>query len=122
MVRTLAVPLACRLGLAPRPRPPPRSRFRCPRRILPLQPRRDRFWPGPPLAPRRPLLAVAFGFRLDSGLGGVGLRLGVFHRLAEWLLPARLGDHIGHRDRDQRDRANRIVIAWNRNRDDVRIG
>src|SRR2546422_9704890 len=50
----------------------PAARFGRRRRLLGLEPGRDRLRLGPPLAPGRLLLFLSLGLRLDTGLGGVG--------------------------------------------------
>src|SRR5207245_10778750 len=72
------------------------------RRLLSLEPGRNRLRLGPPLAPRRLLLLLSLGLRLDAGLGGVRHTLTFLGRLAQRHPAARLPDHIRARRRVQR--------------------
>src|ERR1051325_9270242 len=100
----------------------PAARFRWGRPLLRLEPRRDRLRLGPPLAPRRLLLLIAFRLRLDARLGRVGHALALFGRIVQRHLAARFADHVRDRRGDQRDRPDRVVVAGNRHVDQVGIG
>src|SRR6185369_3751654 len=68
------------------------------------------------------LVAIARG--LGAPLGAVGHRtLGaLLGLLAHGRLAARLGDGVGDRLGDQLHRTDRVVVAGDRHRDEVRIG
>src|SRR5216117_1015366 len=104
----------------------PAARFRrrrCRRgRLLRLEPGGDRLGLRPPLAPRRLLLPLAFRLGLHARLRRIRHRLAFLGDLAQRHLVPRLGDHVGDRGGDQRDRADRIVVAGDRNSDEVRVG
>src|SRR5512144_2785740 len=91
-------------------------------RVLRLEPRRDRFGLGPPFAARRTLLPVALRLRLDPGFGRIRHGLRVLGGIAHRLLAPRLRDHLRDRHREQRDRADRVVVPGDRHGDQVRIG
>src|SRR6266480_113580 len=92
------------------------------RRFVRLEPRGDRFRLGAALAPRRLLLLVAFRFRLDAGLGRVRDSFAFFGRLAQRHLVPRFRDHVGDGCRDERNRSDRVVVAGDRNGDQLRVG
>src|SRR6185312_818074 len=67
-------------------------------------------------------LAILFASRLGATVGAVGVALALFLFLADRRFAARFDDRIGNRLRDQLDRANRVIVARNGNRDEIRIG
>src|SRR5438093_2901475 len=96
----------------------PADGFRGRRRLFRFQAGRDRFGLRAPLPPRRPLLAITLHIGLTR-LGRVRRAFSFFARrgLTQGHLPPGFGDHIRDRARDQGDRANRVVVSWNRNGD-----
>src|SRR6266496_1630446 len=92
------------------------------RRFVRLEPRGDRFRLGAALAPRRLLLLVALRFRLDAGLGRVRDSFAFFGRLAQRHLVPRFRDHVGDGCRDERNRPDRVVVAGDRDGDQLRVG
>src|SRR5438105_7009366 len=99
----------------------PAARFGRRRRLLGLEPGRDRLGLGPPLAAGRLLLLVSLSLRLHAGLRGVRHALALFGRLAQRRLPARLPDQVRDRGRDERNGTDRVVIAGDRHGDQVRV-
>jgi len=101
----------------------PADGFRGRRRLFRFQAGRDRFGLRAPLPPRRPLLAITLHIGLTR-LGRVRRAFSFFARrgLTQGHLPPGFSDHIRDRARDQGDRANRVVVSWNRNGDQVGIG
>src|SRR2546425_214428 len=90
--------------------------------LVRLEPCGDRFRLGATLPPRRLLLLVALRLRLDTGLRRVRHPLAFLGRLAQRHLVARFRDDIGDGRGDQRNRADRVVVAGDRDRDQLRIG
>src|SRR3989442_3407122 len=91
------------------------------RRLFRLEPRGDRFRLGATLAPRRLLLFVPLRLRLDPGLGRVRHSFAFFGRLAQRHLVPRFRDHVGDGGRDERDRPDRVVVAGDRDGDQLRV-
>src|SRR6266498_2403808 len=101
--------------------PAARLRWRRRRRFLRLQARGDRLRLRPPLAARRLLLLLPFRLRLDAGLGRVRHRFAFLGHLAQRRLASRFADHIRDRGGDERDGADRVVVAGDRHRDQVGV-
>src|SRR5260370_26221535 len=105
----LLLPGRARAGLAFAPAPRVR---RGRRSFLRLEPRRDGFGLGPPLAPRRLLLLVALGLRLDAaGLGRVRRALALLGRLVQRHLVPRFPALVRYRRRDERACADPIAVS-----------
>src|SRR6185295_18222879 len=87
-----------------------------------LEPRGDCFWLGT-AAPRATLtLALFFASRFGATVRAIRIALALFLFLTDGRFTTRLDDRVGDRLRDQLDRANRVVVAGDRNRDEIRIG
>src|SRR5438132_330678 len=91
------------------------------RGLVRLEPRGDRFRLGATLTPRRLLLLVPLRLRLDPGLGRVRHAFALFGRLAQRHLVPRFRDQVGDGGRDERHRPDRVVVAGDRDGDQLRV-
>src|SRR6266699_3350501 len=92
------------------------------RRFVRLEPCGDRFRLGAALAPRRILFLVALCLRLDAGLGRVRDSFAYFGRLAQRHPLPRRRHHVGDGRRDERNRPDRVIVAGDRDGDQLRVG
>src|SRR2546426_1786388 len=91
------------------------------RRLVRLEPCRDRFRLWATLAPRRLLLLVPLRLRLDTGLRRVRHPFAFLRRLAQRHLVPRFRDDVGDGRGDERNRPDRIVVAGDRDGDQLRV-
>ena len=87
-----------------------------------LEPRSNCFRLRTPSARTTLPLSIAVAFRLGAVVGAVRVRLRLFLFSANRCFAARFDDRVSDRVRDQLDRLDRVVVARNRNGDEIRIG
>src|SRR5437879_9615625 len=90
--------------------------------LVRLEPRGDRFRLGATLTSRRLLLLVPLRLRLDPGLGRVRHAFALFGRLAQRHLVPRFRDPFADGGRDERHRPHGVVVAGDRDGDQLRAG
>src|SRR6266536_3481126 len=98
-----------------------RFRGRRGRRLIRLEPRRDRFRLGAALAPRRLLLLVSLRLAFDAGFGRVRHALAFLGGLAQRHLVPRFRDHVRDGRSDEGDGPDRVVVARDGHRDQLRV-
>src|SRR3954447_19058712 len=87
-----------------------------------LEARGDRFRLGTTTARATTTLLVVFTGRLGATIRAVGVAaFGFFFFVADRRFATRFDDRVGDRMRDQLDRTNRVVVAGDRHRDEIRI-